>query len=141
MRNATFRSTSGGRRIAAAVLAATAVLTVTAPSAFADSTPAPATTAKPPTGDGAKGICKRESKAEKHVERALNRLDGGATTVGSVARMQQRADNAKKEGHTAIGTLLDHKLAYRKGLVTTLQQRQKDLKDVAAWCSSNNGGK
>ncbi|CAM5567409.1 hypothetical protein SXANM310S_01069 [Streptomyces xanthochromogenes] len=137
MRNANFR----GRRVAAAALAATAVLTVTAPSAFADSTPAAAATAKPPASDGAKGVCKRESKAEKHVDRALNRLDGGATTVGSVARMQQRADNAKKEGHTAIATLLDHKLTYRKSLVTTLQQRQRDLKDVAAWCSSHNGGK
>ncbi|MEV6048625.1 hypothetical protein [Streptomyces xanthochromogenes] len=137
MRNANFR----GRRVAAAALAATAVLTVTAPSAFADSAPAAAATAKPPASDGAKGVCKRESKAEKHVDRALNRLDGGATTVGSVARMQQRADNAKKEGHTAIATLLDHKLTYRKGLVTTLQQRQRDLKDVAAWCSSHNGGK
>ncbi|GGY59805.1 hypothetical protein [Streptomyces xanthochromogenes] len=137
MRNANFR----GRRVAAAALAATAVLTVTAPSAFADSTPAAAATAKPPASDGAKGVCKRESKAEKHVDRALNRLDWGATTVGSVARMQQRADNAKKEGHTAIATLLDHKLTYRKGLVTTLQQRQRDLKDVAAWCSSHNGGK
>ncbi|MEU9097217.1 hypothetical protein [Streptomyces sp. NPDC048361] len=141
MRNAIFRP----RRIAAAALAATAVLTVTAPSAFADSTPSPAAsaktrTAKAPTGDGAKGVCKREPKAEKHIERALNRLDGGVTTVGSVARMQQRLDNAKKEGHTEIATLLDHKLTYRKGLVTTLQQRQKDIKDVATWCAANGNG-
>lgn len=54
--------------------------------------------------------------------------------------MQQREDNAKKEGHTAIATYLDHKLTYRKGLVTTLQQRQKDLKDVASWCAANNNG-
>ncbi|MFG2722990.1 hypothetical protein ACGFW5_32515 [Streptomyces sp. NPDC048416] len=128
------------RRVAAAALAAAAVLTVTAPSAFADSTPSKGATASAPTTDGAKGICKREPKADKRVERALNRLDGGVTTVGSVARMQQRDDNAKKEGHTAIATLLDHKLTYRKGLVTTLQQRQKDLKDVAAWCAANNNG-
>ncbi|MCX5385706.1 hypothetical protein [Streptomyces sp. NBC_00083] len=135
------------RRVAAAALAAAAVLTVTAPSAFADSAPAPASakpsagdTAPAPTSDGAKGICKREPKADKRIERALNRLDGGVTTVGSVARMQQRLDNAKKEGHTAVATLLDHKLTYRKGLVTTLQQRQKDLKDVASWCAANGNG-
>jgi hypothetical protein len=137
MRNAIFNR----RRVAAAALAATAVLTVTAPSAFADSTPSPAAAAKAPTGDGAKSICKREPKAEKRIERALNRLGGGADTLGSVARMQQREDNAKKEGHTAIATYLDHKLTYRKGLVTTLQQRQKDLKDVASWCAANNGAK
>ncbi|MGW2860192.1 hypothetical protein [Streptomyces sp. NPDC001205] len=133
MHNAIFNR----RRVAAAALAATAVLTVTAPSAFADSAPA---TAKAPTGDGAKSICKREPKSEKRIERALNRLGGGAETLGSVARMQQRVDNAKKEGHTAIATYLDHKLTYRKGLVTTLQQRQKDLKDVASWCAANNNG-
>ncbi|MEU3374743.1 hypothetical protein ABZ734_30430 [Streptomyces sp. NPDC006660] len=131
---------SNHHRIAAAALAAAAVLTVTAPSAFADSTPSKAATAPAPTTDGAKGICKRAPKADQRIERALKRLDGGATTVGSVARMQQREDNAKKEGHTAIATLLDHKVAYRKGLVTTLQQRQKDLKDVTAWCRANNNG-
>ncbi|WP_438291652.1 hypothetical protein [Streptomyces sp. HUAS TT7] len=136
MRNAIFNR----HRVAAAALAATAVLTVTAPSAFADSTPSPTATAKAPTGDGAKTICKRGPKAEKRIERALNRLGGGADTLGSVARMQQREDNAKKEGHTAIATYLDHKLTYRKGLVTTLQQRQKDLKDVASWCAANNNG-
>ncbi|MFF4186189.1 hypothetical protein ACFYZ9_23675 [Streptomyces sp. NPDC001691] len=136
MHNAIFNR----RRVAAAALAATAVLTVTAPSAFADSAPSAAATAKAPTGDGAKSICKREPKSEKRIERALNRLGGGADTLGSVARMQQRVDNAKKEGHTAIATYLDHKLTYRKGLVTTLQQRQKDLKDVASWCAANNNG-
>ncbi|MFD7019467.1 hypothetical protein [Streptomyces sp. NPDC059928] len=129
-----------GRWVAAAALAAAAVLTVTAPSAFADSTPSK-TAASAPTTDGAKGICKREPKTEARIERALNRLDGGATTLGSVARLQQRVDNAKKEGHTAIATYLDHKLSYRKSLVTTLQQRQKDLKDVATWCTANNNGK
>ncbi|AYG78192.1 hypothetical protein DWB77_00299 [Streptomyces hundungensis] len=128
------------RRVTAAALAATAVLAVTAPSASADSAPSPAATAKAPAGDGARSICKREPKSEKRIERALNRLGGGADTLGSVARMQQRVDNAKKEGHTAIATYLDHKLTYRKGLVTTLQQRQKDLKDVASWCTANNNG-
>ena len=75
MRNAIFNRGAGSRRPR---LAATAVLTVTAPSAFADSTPSPAATAKAPTGDGAKGICKREPKTEKRIERALNRLGRGS---------------------------------------------------------------
>ncbi|MFI6686866.1 hypothetical protein [Streptomyces sp. NPDC050485] len=124
------------RRVAAAALAAAAVLTVAAPSAFADSAPS-----KAATTDGAKGICKRAPRTETRIGRSLNRLDGGATTPGSVARLQQRVDNAKKEGHTAIATYLDHELTHRKSLVTTLQQRQKDLKDVADWCKANNGKK
>ncbi|OAR27042.1 hypothetical protein A8W25_01830 [Streptomyces sp. ERV7] len=133
---------SNRRRVAAAALAATAVLTVTAPSAFADSTPskAPRTTAEAPTTDGAKGVCKRAPKVAARLERSLGRLNGGVHTVGSVARLQERVDNAKKEGHTAVETYLNDKLTYRRGLVTTLQQRQKDLKDVATWCEANRNG-
>ncbi|MFE9123238.1 hypothetical protein [Streptomyces sp. NPDC007172] len=146
MRNAKFRGTFPGlfrgplrgpfrgRRIAAAVLAATAVLTVTASSAFADATPA--SSAKPPASDGAKGICKHEPKTEKRVERALKRLDGGAGTVGSVARMRGREDAAKKAGHSAVAMYLGHRLASREGRVTGLQQRERDLKAVAAWCAA-----
>ncbi|MFD9483791.1 hypothetical protein ACFWBX_07245 [Streptomyces sp. NPDC059991] len=130
------------RRVAAVALAATAVLTVTAPSAFADATPSktPRTTAEAPKSDGAKAVCKRAPKVAARLDRSLDRLNGGVNTVGSVARLQQRVDNARKEGHTAIETYLGDKLTHRKGLVTTLQQRQKDLKDVAAWCKANNNG-
>ncbi|MEV6550330.1 hypothetical protein AB0M57_16695 [Streptomyces sp. NPDC051597] len=131
------------RRMAAAALAATAALTVTAPGAFADSTPskAPRTPAEAPTTDGAKGICERAPKVAARLDRALGRLGGGVTTVGSVARLQQRVDHAKKEGHTAIERYLNDKLTHRKSLVTTLQQRRKDLKDVTAWCGAHGNGK
>ncbi len=144
MRNATIRRRYHDRRrrrLAAAVLAATAVLTVTAPGAFADSAASSAATAKAPAGDGAKGVCKREPKTAKRVERALGRLGGGAETGGSVVRLQRRVDDAKREGHAAIATYLDHRLADRKGLVTTLQQRQKDLKNVASWCEATEPAK
>ncbi|MEV6054153.1 hypothetical protein [Streptomyces sp. NPDC052107] len=117
--------------------AVAAVLAGTAGVASADSsTPAPG-----PTGDGAHALCKRVPKIDRRIQRALKRLDAGAGTRGSVARLEQRVDNAKKAGHTQIATFLQDRLAFRKSLVTNLQQRQKDLNDVRTWCRDNNAGK
>ncbi|MFF7972265.1 hypothetical protein [Streptomyces sp. NPDC007905] len=117
-------------------IAAAAALAGTTGVAAADSTPGPG-----PTGDGAHRLCKRVPKLDRRIERALKRLDAGAGTRGSVARLQQRVDNAKKAGHTEIATYLQDRLDFRKSLVTNLKQRQKDLNDVTTWCQDNGGGK
>ncbi|MQY40073.1 hypothetical protein SRB17_81030 [Streptomyces sp. RB17] len=117
--------------------AVAAVLAGTAGVASADSsTPAPG-----PTGDGAHALCKRVPKIDRRIERALKRLDAGPGTRGSIARLQQRVDNAKTAGHTQIATFLQDRLDFRKSLVTNLQKRQKDLNDVRTWCQDNGGGK
>ncbi|MEU9132796.1 hypothetical protein AB0D08_32610 [Kitasatospora sp. NPDC048540] len=100
---------------------------------------APAQAAPTPTGDGSKAICKRLPKTEERVTKALTRLNGDAGVVGSVARLEQRVNNAKSAGHTEIQTYLNDRLTYRKGLVTTLQTRQNDLKSVATWCGTQSG--
>ncbi|MFI2201732.1 hypothetical protein ACH47Z_13345 [Streptomyces sp. NPDC020192] len=130
-----------GRRRTRTLLAGLAVTAVLAggtagTAAAADSTPKPA-----PTGDGAHGLCKRVPKIDRRIERALKRLDAGAGTRGSVARLQQRVDNAKKAGHTEIATYLQNRLDFRTSLVTNLEQRQKDLAAVKTWCQKNDDGK
>ncbi|MEV7775076.1 hypothetical protein [Kitasatospora sp. NPDC086791] len=107
------------------------------PSAAPSAAPAAGST---PTGDGAKAICKRLPKTQQHVTKALTRLNGDATVSGSVARLQQRADNAKAAGHTEIEKLLNDRLTARKSLVTTLQTRQTDLGSVATWCAAHDQG-
>ena len=118
-------------------LATAALLATGTGLAAADSTPAPAAT---PTGDGAQALCKRAPKIDHRIDRALKRLNAGADERGSIARLQQRVDNAKAAGHNEIATYLQDRLTFRKSLVTTLQQRQKDLADVQTWCKDNNGG-
>jgi hypothetical protein len=103
--------------------------------AAAESTPAPA-----PTGDGAKALCKRVPKIDRRIDRALKRLDAGADKRGSIARLQRRVDNAKAAGHDEIATFLQDRLTFRKSLVTTLDQRQKDLADVRTWCGDHHNG-
>ncbi|MCW7945414.1 hypothetical protein AAW14_26260 [Streptomyces hygroscopicus] len=105
-------------------------------------TPAPAATANAaPKGDGARSLCKRVPKIDERIERALKRLDGPVTVRGSIARLQQRVDNAKNAGHTEIATYLQDRLTFRKSLVPTLQQRQKDLAGVKTWCAAHDNGK
>ena len=124
---------------------ATAVLLVSGTgAAAAETSPTPASphTAKAaPKGDGAKALCKRVPKIDRRIDRALKRLEGGADVKGSIARLQQRVDNAKKAGHEEIATYLQDRLTFRKSLVTTLQQRQKDLAGVKTWCADNDNGK
>ncbi|MEU2928792.1 hypothetical protein AB0D42_08850 [Streptomyces sp. NPDC048304] len=122
--------------LAGGAMAAVLAVAGTAGVASADSTPKPA-----PTGDGAQKLCKRVPKIDRRIARALKRLDAGPGTRGSIARLQQRVDNAEKAGHTAVATFLKDRLEFRKSLVTNLKQRQKDLGDVRTWCQADGGGK
>ncbi|MBF9068440.1 hypothetical protein [Streptacidiphilus fuscans] len=110
-------------------------------SSTGGSTAATAPAAHGPKGDGAHALCVRVPKLDKRIQRELHRLNGGVNVVGSVARLEQRVDNAKKAGHTAIATYLQDRLNFRKSLVTTLQQRESDLQGVQTWCSANDNGK
>ncbi|MEV7691268.1 hypothetical protein ACFW1F_22955 [Streptomyces bungoensis] len=118
-------------------LAATAVLATTAGTAAA----AGDAPAHRPAGDGAHALCKRVPRIDRRIERALKRLDAGAGTRGSVARLQQRVDNAKKAGHTEIAGFLQDRLDFRTSLRTSLEKRRGDLTEVRTWCQANDDGK
>ena len=122
---------------ALALTAVSALLAAAGTASAGGGTPAPAAT---PTGDGAQVLCKRIPKIEKRLERALDRLGGDATQCGSVARLEQRVENARAAGHTEIETYLNDKLTFRRSLVPTLEKRQKDLTAVKTWCKANNNG-
>ncbi|WP_267884549.1 hypothetical protein [Streptomyces sp. NRRL S-350] len=130
----------GALALAGSLLAAVPAQADGAPNGSPSAAPAASSTASAPTGDGAKGICKRLPKTEQRVSKALTRLGGDATVAGSVARLQQRAADAKAAGHTEIETLLNDRLTARKNLVTTLQTRQNDLRSVATWCDAHGQG-
>ncbi|GDY55183.1 hypothetical protein SVIO_058060 [Streptomyces violaceusniger] len=91
-------------------------------------------------GDGSRGLCKRAKKIDKRLDRALKRLKGPATVRGSVARLAKRVERAKKADHTEVQTFLNHKLTFRRSLVPTLEQRQKDLSKVQKWCAARGEG-
>ncbi|MEU5811384.1 MULTISPECIES: hypothetical protein [unclassified Streptomyces] len=128
------------RRTAAAALG-TVVLTgalLGASPAQADAgAPSAAPSAKStPQGDGSKALCKRLPKVEARVGAALTRLNGDASVVGSIARLEKRVAEAKTAGHTEVYTYLNDRLTARKAVPATLQKRQADLKAVSTWCAA-----
>ncbi|MFF3403812.1 hypothetical protein ACFYW6_35620 [Streptomyces sp. NPDC002659] len=127
---------------ALALTAVAALLTATGAAAADAGTPGTGTPSPgaEPTGDGAQALCKRVPKIEKRLARALTRLGGDATQRGSISRLEQRVENARKAGHTEIETYLNDKLTFRRSLVPTLEKRQKDLAAVKTWCKANDNG-
>ncbi|MCF3965528.1 hypothetical protein [Streptomyces fuscigenes] len=130
-------STPRRRRAAVVGLAAAALLAGSTTTALA-AAPAAGNT---PKSDGARGICKRLPKVDKRLDRALKRLESGPGVNGSVQRLQKRVDNATSQGDTAIATYLRHRLATRTALLSTVKQRQGDLKDVKTWCAAHDDGR
>ncbi|MEV6393503.1 hypothetical protein AB0M39_01740 [Streptomyces sp. NPDC051907] len=124
------------RRTLLAALATAALLAGGTGAAAADGSPAPA-----PTGDGAKALCDRVPKIDRRIDQALKRLDAGAGTRGSVARLERRVEKAKKAGNAEVVTFLEGRLKARKALAPVLEQRQKDLAEVKEWCQDDDGGK
>ncbi|MFF8647353.1 hypothetical protein ACF06D_03745 [Streptomyces griseoluteus] len=128
------------RRTTRTLLAGLATAALLAGSAGAASA-AGASPGAEPAGDGARALCKRAPKVDRRIDRALKRLDAGKARRGSVARLQQRVDNAKEAGHNEIATFLQGRLDTRESLKKELQQRKKDLAGVKTWCAKNDGGK
>ncbi|MET7761984.1 hypothetical protein [Streptomyces sp. NPDC005336] len=131
-----------GKTVVVALAATAALLGPVGLAAADGSAPAsaPAATHGKGAGDGAKALCKRAPKIDKRIHRALKRLKGPATVRGSVARLTKRVEKAKKAGHTEVATFLGDKLTFRKSLIPTLEQRQKDLTKVQKWCTARGEG-
>ncbi|MBC9729979.1 hypothetical protein [Streptomyces sp. TRM68367] len=82
---------------------------------------------------GVEKLCKRAPKMEQRIEKKLRRLEGSGK--GSIAKLERRADAAKAAGDSAVAKYRDDQLAFRKSLVPTLQQRERDLAKVHSSCT------
>ncbi|MEU6328873.1 hypothetical protein ABZ851_16610 [Streptomyces sp. NPDC047049] len=96
---------------------------------------APAATS-PKTGHKGHGksLCERVPHIEKRINKALDRLNGDASTRGSIARMEARVKKAHSKGHDEVATFLQDRLTHRKELKPNLTRKLRDLKAVATWC-------
>lgn len=153
----TVRTARVTRGAVAAAAAVTALLAAAGTAAADTASPSPATATptptakspaakghkapvfrKSPTEDGARALCRRVPRIDARIDRALARLNGPDTELGSVARLQKRVDNATAAGDTAVATYLKDKLAFRKSLVPTLDRRSTDLDAVRTWCGTQD---
>ncbi|MFD9209645.1 hypothetical protein ACFVZM_25655 [Streptomyces sioyaensis] len=131
--------------VLAGLALAGSLLATAGPASAADSdSPASAPTATAPKtghkGNG-KSLCERVPNVEKRINKALNRLNGDATTRGSIARMAVRVHKAHSKGHEEVATFLQDRLTHRKELKPNLTRQLRDLKAVATWCEKKDDAK
>ena len=135
-----------GAYAASAASTSPATLAAAAPAA----TPAPAApmpghaaaaAATAGTGVGAGGLgkkaCNRLPARLARVQKVQARLDGDASTKGSIAALQARIGAATAAGKQDVARVLTDELAIRKDIAGTLPDRVAKLQDEQAVCAQH----
>lgn len=116
------------RRAAAAVslagVAITAVMLVPA-SAHAEGTD---------LGPRLERACLRVPNLEQRTANLIERLEGDASVLGSLAWLQAQIDRATAQGRTQLATALENRLAVRTTTLEILHQRQAQLPALREFC-------
>src|SRR4029079_3191511 len=120
-------------------IVATAGATFVVPSvASAATTTTPSTPSTPATStDTPKELparyqraCLRIPNLQIRINNFIDRLNGDASTRGSLLRLQAQIDNAKSKGRTQLATVLENRLKVRQQTLVVLNQRQERLEEV-----------
>ena len=124
--------------IGAAVVTAGAGLIVPtaafAASTTSDTTPAAATRELPPRYQRA---CLRIPNLELRTTNLITRLNGDASTRGSLLWLQAQIDDANAKGRTQLATVLQNRLKVRTESLQVLTNRQERLTKLADLCRSH----
>ena len=133
-----FRTAAVSAAVFVSLLTAAGIAT----AAGDDATPSGAPKASAaPSRDGARALCRHAPRMDRHIARALKRLNAGPVRRGSVDRLEKRVERAKAAGHDEIANYLENRLKFRRSLVPALEQRRKDLDKVQEWCTSQRGAR
>ena len=119
---------------AVAVTAGAAMVVPT--SAFA----AAATTTTNTTGDlpvRYERACLRIPNFQIRTNKLIARLNGDASTKGSLAWLQAQINDAKAKNRTQLATVLQNRLAVRTQTLKVLQQRQDGLAKLLDKCRAH----
>lgn len=93
------------------------------------------TSAEPDLGPRIERLCDRIPNLQVRTDNVIARLQGDAVTIGSLAWLQTKIDQAEAAGRTELVTLLTNRLAVRTDTVAVLQQRAQGLVELEAWCT------
>ena len=78
--------------------------------------------------------CLRIPNLQIRTTNFITRLNGDASTRGSLAWLQAQIDDANSKGRTQLATVLQNRLAVRTQTLEVLQQRQVRLTNLADKC-------
>jgi len=124
-------------------IVATAGATFVVPSvASAATTTTPSTPAAP--ADTPKELparyqraCLRIPNLQIRITNFIDRLNGDASTRGSLLWLQAQIDNAKSKGRTQLATVLENRLKVRQQTLVVLNKRQERLTKLLELCRNH----
>lgn len=132
------RSVKTTMMISAVVLSAGVALVV--PTA-AHAATTPTTPSTPSTGElplRLQRACLRIPNLELRTQRLIDRLNGDASTRGSLLWLQAQIDDATAKGRTQLAEVLTNRLAVRTQTVKVLEQRLERLEKLAERCRNHS---
>lgn len=118
-----------------ALTAATLVPGVPAGAQTGSSGTGVATVASGDLGPRLERACLRIPNLELRTASLIKRLDGDASTLGSLLWLQAKVDQAKAANRDQLATVLENRLAVRKKTREVLVLRQADLQRLQKRCA------
>jgi hypothetical protein len=82
----------------------------------------------------AERVCARIPNLQLRTDNVVARLQGDASTRGSLAWLSVQLDQARAAGRTQLATVLENRLEVRTATLAVLIQRQAGLVELAARC-------
>jgi hypothetical protein len=84
--------------------------------------------------------CERVPNLTLRTHRALDRLQGDASTVGSTAWLQAQIDKAQAAGRDQLVTVLENRKDVRVARITVLQKQLVSLDSIGTFCADHGIG-
>jgi len=125
-------ATAGATFVVPSVVSAATTTTPSAPS----TPPAPADTQKELPARYQRA-CLRIPNLQIRITNFIDRLNGDASTRGSLLWLQAQIDNAKSKGRTQLATVLENRLKVRQQTLVVLNQRQERLTKLLELCRNH----
>ena len=132
------RSLKSKLMIGAVVVTAGAGLVVPAAASAASApTAPPSDTATRELPARLKRACLRIPNLQTRTSNMITRLNGDASTRGSLLWLQAQIDDATAKGRTQLATVLQNRLKVRTQSLTVLTKRQERLTKLADMCRNH----
>jgi hypothetical protein len=102
-------------------------------------TPALAATAQPEQRqERFDRACARVPNLTARVESVLARIRGDADTVGSIAWLEAKAEESRRNGREPLAGLIENRIAVRTARIDVLEIRLDNLAEAAAACEARS---
>jgi hypothetical protein len=82
--------------------------------------------------------CARVPNLTARVENVLARIQGDADTVGSIAWLETKAADARRNGREQLAGLIENRIAVRTERIDALEVRLDNLAEAAVACEARS---